>query len=160
MSDSLRAESESSSALRWSLYAGGYAFGCAALTAFLLSDLLGLFAEVIGLPPVAGMPLLATPALVVGAVVWWALVERRDAPTYLRGAAFGLLTALLTGTLWTVRFVSVWSVEMLTAGPVPLLVGFVLGAVAVAGVLVGLPITYARRRSRRASDAAATASSL
>jgi len=160
MSDSLRAESESSSALRWSLYAGGYAFGCAALTAFLLSDLLGLFAEVIGLPPVAGMPLLATPALVVGAVVWWALVERRDAPTYLRGAAFGLLTALLTGTLWTVRFVSVWSVEMLTAGPVPLLVGFVLGAVAVAGVLVGLPITYARRRSRRASDAVATASSL
>jgi len=49
---------------------------------------------------------------------------------------------------------------MLTAGPVPLLVGFVLGAVAVAGVLVGLPITYARRRSRRASDAVATASSL
>ena len=97
MSDSLRAESESSSALRWSLYAGGYAFGCAALTAFLLSDLLGLFAEVIGLPPVAGMPLLATPALVVGAVVWWALVERRDAPTYLRGAAFGLLTALFVG---------------------------------------------------------------
>ena len=87
MSDSLRAES--SSALQWSLYAGGYAFGCAALTAFLLSDLLGLFADVIGLPPVAGMPLLATPALVAGAVVWWALVERRDAPTYLRGPRSG-----------------------------------------------------------------------
>ena len=72
----------------------------------------------------------------------------------------GLLTALLTGALWTVRFVSVWSVEMLTAGLVPLLVGVVFGAVAVAGVLVGLPITYVRRRSRRASEAAATANTL
>lgn len=158
MSDSLRAESPPT--LRWSLYAGLYAFGCAALTAFLLSDVLGPFAEVIGLPLAAAMPLLGTPALVVGAVVWWALVERRDAPTYPRGAAFGLLTALLTGALWTVRFVSVWSVEMLTAGLVPLLVGVVFGAVAVAGVLVGLPITYVRRRSRRASEAAATANSL
>ncbi|MFW5857182.1 MAG: Gfo/Idh/MocA family protein [Planctomycetota bacterium] len=80
--------------------------------------------------------------------------------TYRRGAAFGLLTALATGALWTARFVDVWEAEMLTAGPVPLLVGLVLGTVAVAGVLVGLPITYARRRSRERSDAAGTANSL
>ena len=49
---------------------------------------------------------------------------------------------------------------MLTAGPVPLLVGFVLGAVGVAGVLVGLPFTFVRRRSRVRSDADATANSL
>ena len=147
-------------ARRWSLYAGAYAFGCAALTAFLLSDVLGLFAAVIGLPAAASTPLLATPALAVGGLVWWAVVERRGTVTYLRGAAFGLLTALLTGALWTARFASVWGPEMLAAGPVRLLVGFVLGAVAVAGVLVGLPITYVRRRSRRASDAAVTADSL
>lgn len=160
MNGSHRSESGLSSPQRWAALAGVYAFGCATLTAFALSDVLGLFAEVIGLPTALSMPLLATPALVAGAGVWWALVERRGAVTYARGAAFGLLTALITGVVWTVRFVRVWSVEMLTAGPVPLLVGLVLGAVGAAGVLVGLPITYARRRSRGPSDAAATANSL
>ena len=160
MDDVPRSESRPSSPRRWALIAGVYAFGCATVTAFALSDMLGLFAEVIGLPPAFAMPLLATPALVAGAGLWWALVERPGTVTYPRGAAFGLLTALVTGALWTARFVLVWGPEMLTAGPVPLLVGFVLGMVAVAGVLVGLPITYVRRRSRRRSDAAATANSL
>jgi hypothetical protein len=160
MNSSRSAERGPFSSRQWSLFAGVYAFGCATLTAFALSTVLGLFAEVIGLPTAFAMPLLATPALVAGAVVWWALVERRGAVTYVRGAAFGLFTALLTGAAWTARFVSVWSVEMLTAGPVLLIVGFVLGAVGAAGVLVGLPITYARRRSRKGSDAAATANSL
>jgi hypothetical protein len=160
MNSSRSAERGPFTSRQWSLIAGVYAFGCATLTAFALSNVLGLFAEVIGLPTAISMPLLATPALVAGAGVWWALVERRGAATYARGAAFGLLTALITGVVWTARFVRVWSVEMLTAGPVPLLVGFVLGAVGAAGVLVGLPITYARRRSRGRSDAAATANSL
>ena len=160
MDDSLGSGSRRSSPRRWALLAGGYAFGCATLTAFALSSMLGLFAEVIGLPAAFAMPLLAAPALVAGAGVWWALVERSGTVTYLRGAAFGLLTALVTGGLWTARFVLVWGPEMLVAGPVPLLVGFVLGAVAVAGVLVGLPITYVRRRSRERSGAAATANSL
>ncbi|WP_280585608.1 hypothetical protein [Halorubrum sp. Boch-26] len=160
MSDSLRPESGLTSPRRWALLAGAYAFGCATLTAFLLSDLLGLFAEVIGLPAALSMPLLATPALVGGAGVWWALVERPGTVTYARGAAFGLVTALLTGALWTVRFALVWGPEMLTAGPVPLLVGFVLGAVSVAGVLVGLPLTFVRRWSRNRPEAAATANSL
>lgn len=160
MDDSSRAEARLSSSQRWALIAGVYAFGCATVTALLLSDMLGLFAEVIGLPTALSMPLLASPALVVGAGLWWALVERPGTVTYPRGAAFGLLTALVTGALWTGRFALFWGVEMLTAGPVPLLVGFVLGAVAVAGVLVGLPIAFVRRRSRRRSDAAATANSL
>ena len=160
MDSSRAAELGPFTARQWSLLAGVYAFGCATLTAFALSGMLGLFAEVIGLPAAVALPLLATPALVVGAGVWWTLVERRETATYPRGAAFGLLTALLTGGVWTARFVSVWSVEMLTAGPVPLLVGFVLGAVGVAGVLVGLPFTFVRRRSRARSDADATANSL
>lgn len=147
MSDALRPTSGVSSPARWALLAGVYAFGCATLTAYLLSDVLGLFAEVIGLPPALSMSLLAAPALVAGTGIWWALVERGAAVTYPRGAAFGLFTALVTGIIWTARFTFVWGIEMLTAGPVSLLVGFVLGATAVAGVLVGLPITYVRRRS-------------
>jgi hypothetical protein len=160
MDDSLSAESGLTNPQRWALIAGVYAFGCATLTAFALSDALGLFAEVIGLPAALSMPLLATPALVAGAALWWALVERRGTLTYPRGAAFGLLTALVSGAFWTARFALVWGPEMLTAGPVPLLIGFVLGMVAVAGVLVGLPITFARRRSRDRAAAAATANSL
>ena len=136
---------------RWSLLAGAYAFGCAALTALSLSTVLGLFAEVVGLPTTFATPILAAPAFLVGASVWWALVERR---------AFGLLTALVTGLVWTARFVSVWSPELLAAEPVRLLVGFVFAAVAVASVLVGLPITYVRRRTREPSDGPATAKSL
>ncbi|OTF02929.1 hypothetical protein [Halorubrum sp. SD612] len=145
---------------RWSLYAGVYAFACAALTTSLLSTVLGVLAEVIGLPAALAIPILATPALAAGTAVWWALVERGGSVTYVRGAAFGLCTALITGGFWTARFASVWSVEMLTAGPVPLLVGFVFGAVAVAGTLIGLPFTYARRRRRPPADATATANSL
>mgnify|MGYP000031598310 CR=1 FL=1 len=145
---------------RWSLLAGAYAFCCAAVTALSLSTVLDLFADVIGLPTAFATPILAAPALLAGAFVWWALVERRGAVTYLRGAAFGLLTALVTGLVWTARFVSVWSTEMLAADPVRLLVGLVFGAVAVAGVLVGLPITYVRRRNREPADGPATAKSL
>jgi len=145
---------------RWSLIAGGYAFACALFTATALSTILDLFAEVIGLPSAFAVPLLAAPALAVGAGVWWALVERQGRVTYPRGAAFGLLTALITAALWTARFVSVWSVKLLTADVVPLLVGIVVGSAAVAGVLVGLPLTYVRRRSRAGADDTATANSL
>ena len=160
MNESLRRTAASTSSVRWSLLAGAYAFCCAAFTAASLSTVLDLFGEVIGLPTAFVVPILAAPALLAGALVWWALVERRGTVTYLRGAAFGLLTALITGLVWTARFVSVWSPEMLAADPVRLLVGFVFAAVAVAGILVGLPITYVRRRSRGASDGPATANSL
>jgi len=160
MNDSRRRPTAFAFATRWSLLAGVYSFCCAALTAFFLSSVLGVFADVIGLPAAFAVPILAAPAFPAGASVWWALVERRGTVTYLRGAAFGLLTALVTGLVWTVRFVSVWSTEMLAAGPVRLLVGFVFGAVAVAGVLVGFPITYVRRRNRAPADGPATAKSL
>lgn len=160
MGDARRSGPRFTSSQRWSLFAGVYAFCCAALTALFFSTILDLFGEVIGLPASFVAPILAAPALLAGGLIWWALVECGGTVTYLRGAAFGLLTALVTGLAWTARFVSVWSVEMLTAGPVRLLVGFVFAAVAVAGVLVGLPITYIRRRSLDPSDATATANSL
>ncbi|GAA0719075.1 high-affinity Fe2+/Pb2+ permease [Halorubrum trapanicum] len=145
---------------RWSIYAGVYAFGCGAVTAGLLSTLLSLFAEVVGLPPSFPVPLLAAPALLVGTAVWWLLVERPAAYTYRAGIAYGALTALGTGLLWTAWFLVVWSVDLLVAGPTPLLVGLVIGLTTAAGALIGPPITFLRRRRRAGSDADATANSL
>lgn len=131
---------------KWSVYAGLYMFVWATATAFLLSDVLGLLADAIGLPAPFAMVILASPALVIGAATWWAVVERRDAYSYRLAGAFGLVTALLTGVVWTVRFVTVWGVEMLVIPIVSLLVLLVLGIAVVAGVVTGLPLMYARRR--------------
>ncbi|SFR39969.1 MULTISPECIES: hypothetical protein [Halorubrum] len=149
-----------SSPERWALFAGGYAFACGAVTAGLLSTVLGLFAEVVGLSPSFPVPLLAAPALLVGTAVWWLLVERRATYTYPAGVAFGALTALGTGLCWIAWFLVVWSVDLLVAGPTPILVGLVIGLTTAAGALIGPPITFLRRRSRAGSDAGATANSL
>ncbi|WP_434522489.1 hypothetical protein [Halorubrum sp. AS12] len=142
----LRPDSDASNPRRWSLLAGGYAFACGAITAGLLSTLLSLFAEVVGLPPSFPVPLLAAPALLVGTAVWWLLVERRATYTYPAGIAFGALTALVTGLCWTAWFLVVWSVDLLAAGPTPLLVGLVFALTTAAGALIGPPIVFARRR--------------
>lgn len=143
----LRSRVSVSPAARWSAYAGLYTFACATATASLLDRMLSLLAAVVGLPAELWAPAFAAPTLVVGPAVWWTLVERRGTYTYRFGAAFGLLTALLTALVWTMRFVSVWGFEMLTVGVVPLLVAVVLGVAAVAGTLAGLPLTYVRRRA-------------
>lgn len=149
-----------SASRRWSLYAGVYAFACGAVTAGLLSTVLSLFAEVVGLPPSFPVPLLAAPTLLVGAALWWLLVERRTTYTYPAGVAFGALTALGTGLCWTAWFLVVWSVDLLVAGSTPLLVGFVIGLTTAAGALIGPPMTFLRRRSRARSAPDATANSL
>lgn len=135
-----------SPSIKWSVYAGLYTFLCGSATAFILSDMLGLLADVIGLPARYAMILLASPTLVIGAGTWWAVVERRASFTYLGGGTFGLVTALLTGLLWTGWFVRVWGFEMLAIPIVSFLVLLVLGMVGVAGLLAGLPFMYARRR--------------
>lgn len=144
--DSVSRPANRSPATKWSMCAGLYTFVCGIAVAFLLSDILGLLAEVLGFPAGYAMAVLASPALVIGAVVWWVVVERRETYTYLGGAAAGLLTALFTGVVWTARFVSAWGFEMLSAGPVAIIVAFVFGVVGVAGALTGLPLMYARRR--------------
>lgn len=146
MDPALRSSSGVSPSRKWSLCAGLYTFVCGTVAAFVLSDVLALLADVIGLRTEYAMVALASPALVIGTVAWWAVVERRSAYTYLRGGTFGLVTALLTGLLWTARFVTVWGFEMLAVPVVPFLVVFVLGVAAVAGVLTGLSLMYARRR--------------
>lgn len=146
MDTSLPSASDVPPSVRWSAVAGLYLFVCGTATALLLADVLALLAEVIGLPMALWMVVLASPALVVGAVAWWAVVERRGSYSYLLGGTVGLVTALLTGLLWTGRFASAWGIEMLAVGVVPLLVGVVLGLAAIAGALTGLPLMYARRR--------------
>lgn len=133
-------------ATRWSAYAGLYLFACGMATAALLSDVLALLADVIGLPAGFATAIFAGPALVVGAVAWWELVERRGRYAYRVGAAVGVVTAGLTAVVWTARFVSVWGVELLRVEAVALLAGVVVGVAVVAGALVGLPLMYARRR--------------
>lgn len=121
-------------------------FIMATATALLLSDVLALLADVIGLPPAYAMAIFASPALVIGAGLWWGAVERRGSYSYLIGGLVGSVTALLTGLLWTTRFVVVWGTEMLAVDAVSLLVGAVLGVVVLAGAFTGLPLMYARRR--------------
>jgi len=83
---------------------------------------------------------------VIGSLIWWVGVERRRSETYVSGGLCGLLTASVTGLLWTGWFVTVWGVEMLSAEIVTVLVAFVLGTITVAGGIAGLVFTYLRRR--------------
>jgi lipopolysaccharide export LptBFGC system permease protein LptF len=134
------------SSRKWSLSAGLYMFICGTVVALLLSDMLSLLADVIGLPPEYWMLILASPAFAIGAGVWWAMIERHGAYTYLRGSTFGFVTALLTGGLWTGQFIRVWGFEMAEIPIIAFIIAFVLGVVAIAGVLTAIPLMYARRR--------------
>lgn len=149
MDSALLSESIASDSVKWSITAGGYMFVCGVVTAFLLSDFLVLLADVIGLPATYAMVIFASPTLIFGAIAWWILIERRASYTYIIGALFGLVTALLTGMVWTIRFIDFWGVEMIVIPIVALLIVYVLGLAIVAGVLTGLPLMYARRRYSR-----------
>lgn len=127
-------------------------FVCGIVVALLLSDMLALLADVIGLSSGYWMVIFASPAFAFGAVVWWAVIERRDLYTYLFGAAFGLITALLTGLLWTVQFIRFWGFEMAEIPIIAFFIVFVLGFTAIGGILTALPLMYARRQLNRESS--------
>ena len=131
---------------QWSLVAGIYLFLCGTAVSVLLSDLLGLLADVIGLSVGHWAGILASPAVPIGAAVWWVTVGRRGAYSYLAGTSFGFTATLLTGALWTGRFVQVWGVEMAAVRMTRLLILVVLGFTAVSGILAAVPFMYLRRR--------------
>lgn len=135
-----------SPAVRWSIYAGVYLFICGLLLALALSDILGLLADVIGLPAGYWMFVIPGPVLIIGPGLWWGLIEGRRSFGYRYGALFGILTAVLTGLLWTGIFVGVWGLEMLAVPMVSILAALVLGFVALAGLLTGIGFMYGRRR--------------
>jgi len=143
-----------SSSVTWSIYAGLYTFLCALVVTLALADILGLFADVVGIEGAAQLAVLASPTLLVGAATWWALVERRGGYAYRYGAVFGLVTALLNGLLWMAWFLAVWGFEMLSVRPVAILAAFVLGLTTAAGAVAGLPMMYVRRRPMAGPSAA------
>lgn len=134
-------------ATRWSIYAGGYMFAWGVMIAMLLSDILTLLADVIGIPAQYWVIVFSSPIVFVGAGTWWFLIERPRHYTYRWGGLFGLLTAMLTALLWTGRFVSVWGVEMLAVRMVYLLAGVVFAIAGIAGLLLGVVFMYPRRRA-------------
>lgn len=140
-----RSASRFSTPTKWSVIAGGYLLLCAAGLLLVLSQVTALVAELLGLP--TGSPLgLAAPAPIVGAVAWWAGVERSDAFTYRYGGVVGLVTALLTVLFWLLWGVTVWGIDGVLAGW-PLIVAVLVPTLPV-GVIAGLPLMYARRRLR------------
>lgn len=135
---------------RWSLYAGCYMFACATAVAVLFSGPFALAAEVMGVRTEYWAVVIASPVFGIGAVVWLGIVERRGSYSYVLGGAFGLITALIAGLLWTAQFIRVWSFEMTAVPMVAVLIVLVVGISAVAGVVTALPLMYVRRRLRTA----------
>lgn len=131
----------------WSIAAGGYAYLVGTLMLVSLSPVAETMGPIVGLPEDYVVFLMATPAAVIGAAVWWAFVERSNAYSYPLGAAFGGLTAVLTVVAWVLTFVAVWGVRLVLTGW--LLVAAVLAVTVIAGLVSGLPLMSARRRAIR-----------
>lgn len=126
------------------MYAGVYEFFCATVLLLLLSPISNLLVEILSLPADFSALVLAGPVAFIGAVVWWAVVERRNGRTYLLGGAVGALTALLTVVFWVLVFVKVWGTSLVLSGW--MLVSFVLGISVLVASVTGVPMMYARRR--------------
>ncbi|WP_161631411.1 hypothetical protein [Candidatus Halobonum tyrrellensis] len=128
----------------WSIFAGLYAFGCGTLPILWLGSVTTAFADYFGVPGDEAL-LLASPALAVGAVLWWRLVERPTNYRYRESVAFGVLTAVGTVLLW-VGWLAVIDWRWLTVYPVPLVIAFLLGVTVLVGIVSSLPLMFVRRR--------------
>jgi hypothetical protein len=137
---------------KWSLYAGIYAFLCSIVTLRKLSPISDTLVTV--LPRLVGPSefALAAPVPFLGAIVWWAVVERRETYTYLFGGIVGLLTALATVLLWTLVLAIVWGPKVLGVGGVLLVISATLAVSLPVAFVLGLPLMYARRRLDPALD--------
>lgn len=138
-----RSTSALSPSLKWSLSVGVYTFVCATVLLLGLSQVAAVVADLLVLPS-DSVVWLAGPVPVFGSLLWWRLVERGGADTYRRGAAVGLLTALLTAVFWVLRAGLVWGPEGIVAGW-PLVVAMLVPTIP-AGIVTGITVMYARRR--------------
>lgn len=127
----------------WSVYAGIYTFLWSTLLLALLGTPSRTLVELLDLPPNLGPVVLAAPVPVIGAALWWGIVEQRDGYTYLHGGVFGLLTASSNVVFWLLMYSAIWGVSVVIAGGI--LVVFVLVVVLPTGFLVGLSLLFARR---------------
>lgn len=130
--------------MKWSTYAGVYAFLWGTVLLLLLYPITNTLVKLLGLPTGYSAFLLAGPAVFIGAGVWWAVVERREAYTYPPGVTFGLATALSTVLFWVLVYTIVWGPVLVLAGW--LLVVFVFVVTLPAAFVAGLTSMYARRR--------------
>lgn len=142
-----------SPATKWSVAVGAYTLLCAVVVLVGIRSVASLVADVLALPS-ASVLWLAAPVPVVGALAWWAAVERPGRYTYGRGVVAGLATALGTVLVWMLWGAVVWGPELVLLGW-PLVVAVVVPAVP-AGLLAGVPATYARRRLGGGEHPAAT----
>lgn len=141
-------ESTASSVLHssvwWAAFAGVYAFVCSSLLLLGLSPVTTTLAKLLRLPSGVAPFLLAAPVTVIGAVVWWAGVERPDARTYLRGAVAGLLTAVVAVLFWLSVYSFVWTPELVLTAWVVVL--FVVAVSAPVAIVAMTAFVYLRRR--------------
>lgn len=133
---------------KWSLSAGIYTFLCSTVLLLGLSPLSDTLVELLALPAEYSVFVLAAPAPFLGAIAWWAAVERRGTYTYPSGAIYGLSTALATMSFWVLVFASVWGVSLVWTGR--LLVAFVAAVSLPVALLAGLVLVGARRRLKSA----------
>ncbi|QLD87018.1 hypothetical protein HWV23_15230 [Natronomonas halophila] len=133
-----------SASTKWSLYAGGYAFLCAAVLVRVVAPISTTLMALLNLPESYAGVVLALPVVGIGTAVWWAVIERRNRYTYSLGAAAGLTTALLTVVFWSLAFAVVWDFAILLAGSV--LVALVVLIVAPVASVVGVLMMSIRHR--------------
>jgi len=146
MTTAFQEESNITSPMAWSVFAGFYMFIIALILSSGLDSILSVFAEVISLSVPNPGAVFAIPALVFGAGTWWRIVERRDASLYRHGVIVGVATALLTGLVWTTVFVAVWGFEMLIVPMNAFLIVLVLSIATLVGGLASLPLMFTRHR--------------
>lgn len=143
-------------ATKWAVAAGAYAFLCSTVLLWRMGAVTDALGQL--LPFSTGPPavFLALPVPAVGAVAWWAIVERVSAYSYLRGAAAGAVTALGTLLCWLVVYAFVWGPRLVATGGI--LIALVLVVTVPTAALVMLPLLYVRRQRSADPAGASTAS--
>lgn len=129
--------------IRWSVYAGLYTFLAGAGLLMPLWVIARTVGVSLGVPTGFIAILVPGSGAVIGAIVWWAVIEHRDTYTYLLGGIGGVVTALLTVLCWTLLVAIVWGPLAILAARVVIL--FVLVVVSPVAFVAWLLMTYARR---------------
>lgn len=137
-----RDPASSSPSITWTALAGSYAFLWSAILMRLLAPLSDTLVMLIAPSTEYSALILAGPVVVIGAVVWWLLVERRQNLTYASGVAFGLVTAVSTVLFWVLWFAVEFGSAVVEGWVIIL---FLLLVSLPVGLLAGLTLVFARR---------------
>lgn len=129
---------------RWSAYVAIYAFVVGAGLLVPLGVVAETITKVLGVGTESTGIVVPGSGALIGGIIWWAIVERREAYTFLAGGAAGLVTGGLTVSVWALAGALLYGPgAILVVGPVIL---FVLGVVSPIACIGLLPMMYARRQ--------------